>query len=238
LTKSASARKKPKTNRTDKPKGDVIDTNAFTTLQPGLQMRARRPMQPILPVSLVRKMKTKTALKGSPSKLLDEVRDTLLESIRLGQTFQDACAAAGISLPTFNIWRRYALAGKSEKWRNFFVELRAAESDAERRALKVIDDAANGGVQTVETKETYVVVDGQSVLKERTITKKNIKPNWGAAAWKLSHRFKQRWGNVLLPPVDPQTMAEQLNGTIQEIDDGIGTPEDLFETDTNGNDTP
>jgi transposase len=74
---------------------------------------------------------------GRPTKLTDEIRDTIVAAIRDGNYSETAAAAAGIGKTTFYLWmvKGETLGGKYEQFRE---AVHAAEADAEAQALTVL----------------------------------------------------------------------------------------------------
>jgi len=140
-----------------------------------------------------------------PAKLTPERQNLLIEHLRLGHTIRGAASMAGISKTSFYLWMKR---GRSELDRleadpdaaplkpestyvRFWLAVDRAMAEAEARHLKVIDDAAQGGAEVVET---IVVLghDGKPIRK--TAKKKVAGPQWRAARWWLERRAPEFGG--------------------------------------------
>lgn len=76
---------------------------------------------------------------GRPSRI-EEVKDRLIENIRLGVPIATAAIAAGIAERSYYEWKEKAeednKKGLSNKYTQFLQELKEAEHEAEQRLLK------------------------------------------------------------------------------------------------------
>lgn len=72
---------------------------------------------------------------GRPSKLTPEVKKRLLDSLRLGNYYEAACAYAGIEYRTFRNWMKKGEEAKSGQFFQFFQEVNRAEMEAEARMV-------------------------------------------------------------------------------------------------------
>ncbi len=143
---------------------------------------------------------------GRTPKLTPERQKKLCEYIRQGNSLRAAAAMAGISLASFYVWMKR---GRRELDRleadpsasprrsetpcvRFWSAVDLSMAEAEARHLRVIDEAAQGGKELVET----VVVLGQDGKPiKKTARKKIARPQWHAARWWLenvSPEYKDR----------------------------------------------
>jgi len=74
--------------------------------------------------------------RGRPSKFTVAARNRVLAAIRTGSYFEPACRSASISFQTFRNWVTRGEREQSGPYFDFFVAVKAAESDAELRAVK------------------------------------------------------------------------------------------------------
>ena len=82
---------------------------------------------------------------GRPTLLLDPVRRAaILDSIRAGASFADACLAAGVGYSTFKSWRRQAridaVAGKATAFNAFSAEVKKATAQLVTTNVRAIQD--------------------------------------------------------------------------------------------------
>lgn len=133
---------------------------------------------------------------AKPARLTTERQERLIEQLRLGHTVRGATAMAGLSKTSFYFWMKR---GRQEldrleadpdaaplraeaKYVRFWLAVDQAMAEAEARHLRVIDAAAQGGAEWVET---IVVLgkDGKPIRK--TAKKKVAGPQWLASRWWL-----------------------------------------------------
>lgn len=74
--------------------------------------------------------------RGRPSRL-PEVRDVLLEALRIGMYATDACAYAGISLDSYQRWMERGEAGEPE-YEAFYLDAKRAEAEAQKTAIEAL----------------------------------------------------------------------------------------------------
>lgn len=140
-----------------------------------------------------------SAKAGKPDKLpklTPELQDLLIEHLRLGHSVRGATAMAGIGKTSFYMWLKRgrheldqleadpaATPRRAEAmYVRFWLAVDQAMAEAEARHLRVIDAAAQGGAEVVET--TVVLGhDGKPIRK--TAKKKVAGPQWLAARWWL-----------------------------------------------------
>jgi hypothetical protein len=72
---------------------------------------------------------------GRRSKLTPAAQSRLLDAIRSGSYFEPACRVAGISFQTFRNWLLRGEREKSGPYFDFFEGVKAAEAEAELRAV-------------------------------------------------------------------------------------------------------
>lgn len=76
-------------------------------------------------------------MAGRPSKKRDAVKEAILAALRAGNTRTAAAAAAGVHRDTLRVWVQDDPA--------FSVSVEKAEAEAEKRFLRVVEDAAVAG---------------------------------------------------------------------------------------------
>lgn len=72
---------------------------------------------------------------GRPSKLTEEVKNRLLDALRMGNYYEAACAYAGVSYSTLRGWIVKGEKAKSGKYLKFLEAVRQAEAEAEARIV-------------------------------------------------------------------------------------------------------
>jgi hypothetical protein len=68
---------------------------------------------------------------GRPSKLTPETTERLLQALRIGSSYEAACAYAGIDYSTFRKWMQKGERAKSGRFFEFFKLVKRAELEAE-----------------------------------------------------------------------------------------------------------
>lgn len=100
---------------------------------------------------------------GRPSKLTDEVREEIVEAIKMGCYPEIAATAAGVSAATYYRWMEEGAREEAElEFRDFRESVTRARAFSERADIALIDTAANAG-------------------------------DWRAAAWKRGQSSPERW---------------------------------------------
>lgn len=77
---------------------------------------------------------------GQPTKLTPKLQAAIRANVAAGNYIETACLAAGISTTTYYNWMKWGEQGK-EPYVGFFASLKAAEAEAEAKALKCIENA-------------------------------------------------------------------------------------------------
>lgn len=144
---------------------------------------------------------------GRPSKLSEEVKETLVEGIEAGLPYKLACEAAGIGYSTFRDWMKNAekiAAGEGKGIRNqaellkFSEDVKRAEAEGAKTLMALIWSAASEGT-------------------------------WQAAAWILERRHKQdfslRTEHGFVPGADGGEVELTLKWTDTPQTPGSLTPE-------------
>jgi len=67
---------------------------------------------------------------GRPTKLTPELKDKIIEYVREGVSFHDACVALGIGESTLYHWKQKGKKQKYGKYRQFLEEITKAEHEA------------------------------------------------------------------------------------------------------------
>jgi transposase-like protein len=72
---------------------------------------------------------------GRPSKLTPEVKEKLINAIKMGNYYEAACAYAGIEYSTFRKWMIKGEKSKNGEFFEFFKAIKQAEAEAEARIV-------------------------------------------------------------------------------------------------------
>jgi hypothetical protein len=106
---------------------------------------------------------------GRPSKLTDDVREEIVEAIKMGCYPEIAAEAAGVSPATYYRWMEEGAREEAEpEFREFRESVTRARAFSERADIALIDAAANAG-------------------------------DWRAAAWKRGQSSPERWRKAETP---------------------------------------
>jgi len=91
-------------------------------------------------------------MAGRPTKLTDELIDTLCENIELGMPYTMACDASGINYSTFKEWMSKGEEEVPKKqFMAFSARVKAANSECARRCLEHIREKADNGSTFYDT---------------------------------------------------------------------------------------
>ena len=77
---------------------------------------------------------------GRPSKLDEETKNALLDSISLGMKWTDACVIAGINYQTFRNWIERGEKAERGEYLEFLEGLKRAKFEGKQKRIKVIED--------------------------------------------------------------------------------------------------
>ena len=80
-------------------------------------------------------------MRGRRTKLTPDVHAKIVAALRAGNFITAACSGAGISESSFHRWIERGEEEQDGIYRDFLDDVRAAEAEAEMRAVKVIQDA-------------------------------------------------------------------------------------------------
>ncbi len=82
---------------------------------------------------------------GRPTKLTQEIHDTIIKNVRMGVTFVDAAGAVGVDYTTLAGWMRRGETETKGIYFNFFNAITQARSEALQLMTKVITKAGVDG---------------------------------------------------------------------------------------------
>jgi transposase-like protein len=152
-----------------------------------------------------------------PTKLTDELSETICKAIRLGLTIEQAARHAGITDRTLYRWKKQGQETKKGAFCQFCQALQQAEIEAEMLHLQRMHYAAIGNYEQVEVRK---VIKADGTVETTEIRKKQ--PQWKASAWILERRYPEKYGRV--KPVGPNgydgmyDMVEALQKTHEEVE--------------------
>ncbi len=135
-------------------------------------------------------------------KLSPELQNRLAALLQQGCSIEAATAVVGISRTSFYNWMRrgrreldrletsvQALPeGEESIYADFWRAVEHAAGELEARNVRIIEEAARGGGELIET-ITVLDSSGEPETKTTRIRVKNLKPEWQAAKWLLERRF-------------------------------------------------
>lgn len=102
-------------------------------------MTTTRPRQSSLPSEAASSRRR----RGRPSEFTQSRVSAILAAVRLGMSFKDAAACAGVSYMTFNRWRERGMAPNApEEYCDFCRRLDVARAEVQNDCLKQINKAA------------------------------------------------------------------------------------------------
>lgn len=130
---------------------------------------------------------------GRPTKLTPEVKEAIVNQIRIGNYIETAALVAGISKQSLYDWLKRGREAKRGIYKDFLDAVEQAQAEAEARDLSLIDEAGHG-MAAVVIKESYEKnKEGQLVLIERT-EEKRVTKDWRAIAWRLEKKHPKKYG--------------------------------------------
>lgn len=145
--------------------------------------------------------------------------DRIVESLRMGDYFETAAAAAGVTKETAYHWLRTGadanaqlnranLHGRKpprltkfqDQCRSFSDAVAAATAEWHASALTTLELLGRGGMKVTKVSERTEVVrqpDGSTVeqVVERRTTTETLAPNAAVLMWRLTRRFPDRYGH-------------------------------------------
>jgi hypothetical protein len=158
---------------------------------------------------------------GRSTKLTPEIQVLIVKAIKSGLSNLRAAQLSGISEPCFYLWKRRGEEEKAGPYHRFLEALKQAETEFIATALKRIEQAAKGGRQVKETKESY---DAKGKLTERIVTVKRAAPIWTADAWLLERRVPEEFSrNRTLPSED---IVSQLADSVHSLSEIVEIEEE------------
>lgn len=149
----------------------------------------------------------------------------ILKAVKLGLPLERAASLAGVSLDAIYRWKQRGISGEkgandneTRRYKGFPEKLKLASIHGELEKLKLVNEAAEGGMPIKEVK-TRVRVDPKThkeVVMSTEIKMKTMAPSWQAAMTLLERRYPERWGKVV--QVDPENVVEVANKIKTEVD--------------------
>ena len=140
----------------------------------------------------------------------NDIKDELLQHIRDGSTFKEACQACDVSEGQFYEW-------KSKKT-DFADEVKAARKEARQKLLPQLEEALMKracGFETEERRTEYFANGG----KKETIIRKYIPPETAALIFALINisdgEFKNRVQNEVMGDLRTNVTVEVENNSVK-----------------------
>ena len=129
---------------------------------------------------------------GRPTKLTDDIQETICKHVAAGVSYADAARLVGVSDSTLQRWRMKGKAARSGKFCLFWVHVQAALAQCRSDAIDVITRAGHGHTTLRPYKkrktEITAVVDatGRDTGDRRTkVVEEEVGADWRAIAWLL-----------------------------------------------------
>lgn len=151
------------------------------------------------------------------------VGNRIVNALRAGAYFEQACSAAAVHKETAYGWLRIAgkarirargdldsiddtLTDHERACLTFSDSVAEAESSWEVGALALLERLARGGIAQVKT---VVKVDTKGKVLETTTTTEHSLPSAQVLEWRLERRFPQRYGRRISIEDDRESMSEE-----------------------------
>lgn len=184
---------------------------------------------------------------GAPNKLqgIIDVNPEVIQSIKnyllLGMSLESTASLVGVNPTTFRRWLKNGLEDGDSIYGELYRQVIKTLASAEVRDLSIVDNAVQGRpAEYMKDKEGNLILDGEG---KPVLIAAEIKPDWKAAAWKLSKMNPKRWGDKLgvtfdsdvLPKYEEKDVTpEKREKSREELKDTIKNLQVLIEMEENG----
>lgn len=154
----------------------------------------------------------------------------ILKAIKLGLTIDRAASLAGVGASTIYQWKRYGNEDAAErrpnwrKYKTFTENLKLASIHGELEKLRLVNEAAEGGVpiREVKTKVRVNPKTGKETVLCKETKMKSTSPSWQAAMTLLERRYPERWGKVArLDEEDAADIAHKIKSEVNRLLDSV-----------------
>jgi len=139
---------------------------------------------------------------GRPTVLTPDTEKRILTALKTGAPLTAACAAAGITYATLNLWQHRAANAQDLKDNGqpiperelpflvFIEKANRARAEGLERRLRKVEEIAEGGFVTKRTERTYQSKSGPVTEVEESYAA----PDWKALAWVLERSHREFFG--------------------------------------------
>lgn len=159
--------------------------------------------------------------KPSPlDKFTRPTRKIIYHALRARLPVRRACSLANVSIQSYSQWLKLGEDPRRNPKHAIFRRIvKSIEAEKEREALKVIELAQHGGQEITETK----IHIGGKYGREITRTRKQLKPQWAAAAWWLEKTKAEDYGGDTDGDSSqtPEEFAREIREAVQAMDDSV-----------------
>ena len=129
---------------------------------------------------------------GRPTKLTDDIQETICKHVAAGVSYADAARLVGVGTTTLHRWKTTGESARSGQFRDFWDHVQAALAEYRAAGPEVITRAGHGhtALRPYKTRRTEVtaVVDatGRDTGDRRTkVVEEEVGADWRAIAWLL-----------------------------------------------------
>lgn len=169
---------------------------------------------------------------GRISLLTPLTEHIILKAIKLGLSVERASNLAGVSIDAFYRWKKCASEamldreeeGPNMKYVRFMEKFKRAAIHGELEKLKLVNEAAIGGVPVQEVKTTVKVhpKTGKEIVLSKETKMKTTLPNWQAAMTLLERRYPERWGRTAtVDEEDAQAIANKIKDEVNRVFESV-----------------
>lgn len=147
--------------------------------------------------------------------LTAEVYDAIVDHVRKGASFKDACDLVGVPIPTGREWlargRGTSDRPQSAIFASFALAIKKAEQEAKQEAIATIRTAATGFV----IEKQKITLSDKDGLKEEATTEQH--KSWQAAAWYLERKYPHEWGAKRMDVLEALRTLHEAGWIPQEL---------------------
>lgn len=172
----------------------------------------------------------KFAHAGRTPSLTPLTQHIILKAIKLGLSIERSANLAGVSLPTLFRWKKCATDGdldddlspeeieRKKLYKDFVENLKRAAIHGELEKLRLVNEAAKGGLPIREIKKVVKVnrKTGEETIVSKEVKTKSTLPSWQAAMTLLERRYPERWSRKV--QIDEEDATEIANKIKSEVD--------------------
>ena len=142
-------------------------------------------------------------------------RGAIYKALEARLPITKAVREAGVNISTYYKWMERGEGG-DPIYEGFRRRVNTIITGAEAEALKVVREAAAGGQYARELK----IIIGGKRGREVTRVRKEVRPQWQAAAWFLERRHREDYGRVGVDGAgerDAMVVAQEIRGAVDNL---------------------